>query len=64
VGEEALGAAAAEGRSSSLRTRQTLEAIASSLGKSSSVEFEPQLYAASEGELLERSSLFPSLSIR
>jgi phosphohistidine phosphatase len=45
--------------SSSLRTRQTLEAIASSLGKSSSVEFEPQLYAASEGELLERLQALP-----
>ena len=45
--------------SPSLRTRQTLEAIESSLGKGSSVELEPQLYAASEGELLERLQALP-----
>jgi phosphohistidine phosphatase len=45
--------------SSSLRTRQTLEAIEPSLGKSPSVELEPQLYAASEGELLERLQALP-----
>jgi phosphohistidine phosphatase len=45
--------------SPSLRTRQTLEAIESSLGEGSSVEFEPQLYAASEGELLQRLRALP-----
>ena len=40
--------------SPSLRTRQTLEAIAPSLGKGCSVELAPELYAASEQELLER----------
>src|SRR6185436_553504 len=40
--------------SPSLRTRQTLEAIEPSLGKRSLVELEPKLYAASEGELLQR----------
>lgn len=45
--------------SPSLRTRQTLEAIESSLGKRSVVELEPQLYAASEGELLRRLQALP-----
>jgi len=45
--------------SPSLRTRQTLEAIESSLGKRSVVELEPQLYAASEGELLQRLQKLP-----
>lgn len=45
--------------SPSLRTRQTLEAIESSLGKRSVVELEPQLYAASEGELLQRLQALP-----
>jgi phosphohistidine phosphatase len=45
--------------SPSLRTRQTLEAIESSLGKRPSVELEPQLYAASEGELLQRLQALP-----
>src|SRR5437016_4247303 len=45
--------------SPSLRTRQTLEAIESSLGKQSVIELEPQLYAASEGELLERLQALP-----
>ena len=45
--------------SPSLRTRQTLEAIESSLGKSYSVELVPQLYAASERELLERLHALP-----
>jgi len=45
--------------SPSLRTRQTLEAIASSLGKSSSVELEPQLYAASEAKVLELLQALP-----
>jgi phosphohistidine phosphatase len=40
--------------SPSLRTRQTLEAVGSSLGKRCAVEVVPQLYAASEQELLER----------
>ena len=40
--------------SPSLRTRQTLGAIEPSLGKSSLVELVPQVYAASQGELLER----------
>jgi phosphohistidine phosphatase len=40
--------------SPSLRTRQTLEAVESSLGKRCVVEVVPQLYAASEEELLER----------
>src|SRR6266487_3043470 len=40
--------------SPSLRTRQTLRAIEPSLGKSSLVELVPQVYAASQGELLER----------
>jgi phosphohistidine phosphatase len=45
--------------SPSLRTRQTLEAIESSLGKGSAVELVPELYAASEGELLERLRALP-----
>src|SRR6476659_7528140 len=45
--------------SPSLRTRQTLEAIEPSLGKGCSVEFVPQLYAASERELLERLHALP-----
>jgi phosphohistidine phosphatase len=45
--------------SPSLRTRQTLEAIESSLGKRSVVELEPQLYAASEGGLLQRLQALP-----
>jgi phosphohistidine phosphatase len=45
--------------SPSLRTRQTLEAIESSLGKRSVVELEPRLYAASEGELLQRLQALP-----
>src|SRR5947199_6682316 len=45
--------------SPSLRTRQTLEAIESSLGKRSVFELEPQLYAASEGELLQRLQALP-----
>src|SRR6266511_5728227 len=40
--------------SPSLRTRQTLDAIEPSLGKRCAVEVVPQLYAASEQELLER----------
>ena len=43
----------------SLRTRQTLEAIEPSLGKDCSVELVPQLYAASERELLERLHALP-----
>jgi phosphohistidine phosphatase len=39
--------------SPSLRTRQTLEAVEASLGKRCAVEVVPQLYAASEQELLE-----------
>ena len=45
--------------SPSLRTRQTLEAIESSLGKRCVVEVVPQLYAASEDELLERLQALP-----
>jgi phosphohistidine phosphatase len=40
--------------SPSLRTRQTLEAIERSLGEACSVEVAPELYGASERELLER----------
>jgi phosphohistidine phosphatase len=45
--------------SPSLRTRQTLETIESSLGKGPAVKVEPRLYAASEGELLERLRALP-----
>ena len=45
--------------SPSLRTRQTLDAIEPSLGKPCSVELVPQLYAASEHELLERLRALP-----
>jgi phosphohistidine phosphatase len=45
--------------SPSLRTRQTLEAIEPSLGKGCSVELVPELYAASERELLERLRALP-----
>jgi phosphohistidine phosphatase len=45
--------------SPSLRTRQTLAAIEPSLGDHCSVELESQLYAASEGELLERLRALP-----
>jgi phosphohistidine phosphatase len=45
--------------SSSLRTRQTLEAIEASLGKRCAVEIVPQLYGASEQELLERLQALP-----
>ena len=45
--------------SPSLRTRQTLETIEPSLGKRSQVELVPQLYAASEAELLERLQALP-----
>jgi phosphohistidine phosphatase len=45
--------------SPSLRTRQTLEAVESSLGKRCAVEVVPQLYAASEQELLERLQALP-----
>ena len=45
--------------SPSVRTRQTLEAIRDSLGKSSSIELVPELYAASESELLERLQALP-----
>ena len=45
--------------SPSLRTRQTLEAVESSLGKRCAVEVVPQLYAASEEELLERLQALP-----
>jgi phosphohistidine phosphatase len=45
--------------SSSLRTRQTLEAIAPSLGRHTSVEIDPQLYAASKAELLARLQALP-----
>jgi phosphohistidine phosphatase len=45
--------------SPSLRTRQTLAAIEPSLGRRSRVELVPQLYAASERELLERLQALP-----
>jgi phosphohistidine phosphatase len=45
--------------SPSLRTRQTLAAIEPALGDHCSVELEPQLYAASEEELLERLRALP-----
>ena len=45
--------------SPSLRTRQTLDAIEPSLGKRCRVELVPQLYAASERELLERLQALP-----
>ena len=45
--------------SPSLRTRQTLEAVVSSLGKRAVVEVVPQLYAASEQELLARLQALP-----
>jgi phosphohistidine phosphatase len=45
--------------SPSLRTRQTLEAIAPSLDKGSSVEFVQELYGASEDELLRRLQALP-----
>jgi phosphohistidine phosphatase len=45
--------------SPSLRTRQTLEAIESSLGKRSVIELEPELYAASERGLLQRLQALP-----
>ena len=45
--------------SPSLRTRQTLEAVEASLGKGCTVEVVPQLYGASEQELLEQLQALP-----
>ena len=45
--------------STSVRTRQTLEAIQPSLGKKCAVELVPELYGASEQELLERLRALP-----
>jgi phosphohistidine phosphatase len=45
--------------SPSLRTRQTLEAVRASLGKRCTVEVVPQLYRASEQELLEQLQALP-----
>jgi phosphohistidine phosphatase len=45
--------------SPSRRTRQTLEAVEASLGKRCAVEVDPQLYGASEQELLERLHALP-----
>ena len=45
--------------SPALRARQTLEAVEASLGKRYVVEIVPQLYAASEHELLERLQALP-----
>jgi phosphohistidine phosphatase len=45
--------------SSSLCTRKTLEAVESSLGECCAIEVVPQLYAASEQELLERLQAVP-----
>jgi len=49
--------------SPSRRTRQTLEAVEPSLGKRCAVEVVPELYAASEHELLEQLRALPD-SIR
>jgi phosphohistidine phosphatase len=45
--------------SPSLRTRQTLEAVEASLGKRCKVEIVPQLYGASEHELLKQLQALP-----
>ena len=45
--------------SPSLRTRQTLEAVEASLGKHCAVKVVPQLYGASERELLEQLQALP-----
>jgi phosphohistidine phosphatase len=45
--------------SSARRTRETLEAIAPAFGEDVTVEFEPDLYGASAGELLERVRAIP-----
>jgi phosphohistidine phosphatase len=45
--------------SPSLRTRQTLKAVEASLGKRCAVEVVPQLYGASEQELLEQLQALP-----
>ena len=45
--------------SPALRTRQTLEAVEASLGKRCVVEVVPELYAASEQELLQRLQALP-----
>ena len=45
--------------SPSLRTRQTLEAIESSLGTGSEIESESELYGASEEKLLQRLQALP-----
>jgi phosphohistidine phosphatase len=45
--------------SPSLRTRQTLEAVEAALGKRCTVEVVPQLYGASEHELLEQLQALP-----
>jgi phosphohistidine phosphatase len=45
--------------SPALRTRQSLEAVAVSLGKSCAVEVVPQLYGASAQELLEQLQALP-----
>jgi len=45
--------------SPSLRTRQTLEGVAASLGKHCEVEVVPRLYGASEQELLEQLQALP-----
>ena len=45
--------------SPSLRTRQTLEAIESSLGSGSQIESESELYGASEEKLLQRLQALP-----
>lgn len=45
--------------SPSLRTRQTLEAIAPSLGKGCTVELVPELYAAAQADLLQRLQALP-----
>jgi phosphohistidine phosphatase len=46
--------------SPSLRTRQTLEAVAAALGKRCTVEVVPQLYGASEEDLLEQLQALPA----
>ena len=45
--------------SPALRTRQTLEAVEASLGKRCVIEVVPELYAASEQELLEQLQALP-----
>jgi phosphohistidine phosphatase len=45
--------------SSAERTRETLELVRPALGSASTVQLEPELYAASSAELLERIHIIP-----